>query len=358
MPRNLITSLAVLLILSKPCTLKAQSKFIQEVQKASIDFTATLSSLQKRVAIRPFDDTARVMWNNLPVGLRARAGISIGAMSDDQRRLLHRLLSVSLSSQGYLKATSIMHLDNLLNAYYDSLYARKIIDERLLKQLYDLQWSHRNFYLAFFGQPGDPIWGYKLEGHHLSINFTVRGNELAVTPLFVGTDPAEYMMGEYAGWRPLGQEEDLGLKLVNSLSPAQLKKAVISNNVPGDIITSAESGRRLLDYQGIKAADLNTEQQALLTRIVKEFVFNLEEEKAALAFAKIRQDGIANIYFGWIGSLEESKKHYFVLNGPGFLIEFDNSGFGSANHIHAIWREKGNDFGEDILKKHYKSSRH
>jgi hypothetical protein len=315
--------------------------------------------MQKRMALLPFGDTARIKWNNLPVGMRARAGISIGNMSDAQRKLLHRILSVSLSSQGYLKAISILHLDNLLNAYYDSLYFKKEINERMYKQLVDLKWSHRNFFLAFFGNPGDTAWGYKLEGHHLSINFTFINNKLAVTPFFIGTDPAEYPVNEYAGWRVLGQEEDLGIRLMKSLSQAQQKTAIISDKVPGDIFTGAESGKRLLDYQGIKAATINAEQKRLIQYIIREFVFNMEYEKAQVEYDKIIKAGIDKIYFGWIGPVEENKPHYFVLNGPGFLIEFDNNGFGgNANHIHAIWREKGNENGEDLLKEHYRSNKH
>ncbi len=286
--------------------------------------------------------------------------MSVGNMTDEQRKLFHRILSVSLSSQGYLKASSIMQLDNLLNQYYDSIYYRKEINDTTYGFVRSLLWSSRNYYLAFFGQPTDKIWGYKVEGHHLSINFTFVNDKLSVTPFFVGTDPAEYPITEYAGLRVLGQEEDLGIKLIHLLSETQQKKATMSTAVPGDIITAAESGKRLVNNWGILSSDMTKQQQKVLQYIIREFVFNLEYDKAVAEYEKIQKAGMDKIYFGWIGEYDEKKPHYYVLNGPTFLIEFDNNGGprNSANHIHAIWREKGNEYGEDVLRKHYLTEKH
>jgi len=330
----------------------------EEIRKSVTSFVDGLTTLQKKRALLNFNDTARVKWNNLPVGMRARAGLDIGSMSEEQRKTVHRILSSSLSSQGYLKATSIMHLDNLLNMFVDTMHNRKEIDDSLYRMMRDLKWSHENYYLAVFGNPSaDANWGYKLEGHHLSVNFTFHDHQLSVTPMFVGTDPAEYPILQYAGWRVLSKEEDFGLKLIQSLSAEQKQKATMSKEVPADIITSAERGKRLVDYWGLKGSELNVQQQELLKSIVREFVFNLVYEKAVIEYDKIIKAGIKNVYFGWIGEYEEKKPHYYILNGPTFLIEFDNNGGPrrAANHIHAIWREKGNEFGEDLLKKHYET---
>ncbi len=338
----------------------SQPGYNEEIKQACVKLFNSFNPLQKHAAALSFNDTARIKWNNLPVGLRARAGTSMGNMTDEQRKLVHRILSASLSSQGYLKATGIMHLDNLLNMYYDSLFYKKEISDTTHQFVMSLLWSHKNYFFAFFGQPTDSVWGYKLEGHHLSINFTFVKNKLSVTPFFIGTDPAEYQNSEYAGWRVLGQEEDLGIKLVASLSAAQQKKAVMSSTVPKDIITAAESGKRLVDNWGITGAEMNAQQKAILQYIIREFVFNMEYDKAMIEYEKILKAGIDKIYFGWIGSMDETQPHYYVLNGPTFLIEFDNNGGprNSANHIHAIWREKGNEYGEDVLKKHYLSEQH
>jgi hypothetical protein len=357
MPTKIVLLLCIVLF---HVNANAQSTYSTQIRKASAAFIDALTPLQKRSALLSFGDTARVQWNNLPVGLRARSGISIGDMTEPQRKLLHRMLSVSLSSQGYLKATGVMHLDNLLNMFVDTAYYRKEINDDLRKVLIDLKWTHRNYYLAFFGTASDKNWGFKIEGHHLSVNYTFSGDSVSVTPWFIGTDPAEMSITEYAGWRVLGQEEDLGLSLIHMLTPAQQKKATMQTEVPADIITAAESGKRLVDYWGIKASELTKEQKALLQYIIREYVYNMEYEKATVEYAKILKAGIDNIYFGWIGPYEENKAHYFIVNGPTFIIEFDNAGGPrrAGNHIHTIWREKGNEYGEDVLKKHYLQEKH
>lgn len=351
-----LSSIYLLSALSANC----QAGYVNEIKQYAVSLYNSFDKMQNISGRLNFNDTARLKWNNLPVGLRPREGTSIGNMNEDQRKLLHRILSASLSSQGYLKATSIMHLDDLLNRYYDSLFYKKEINDETHKFLSSLLWSHKNFYFAFFGKPTDSIWGYKVEGHHLSVNFTFVREEISVTPFFVGTDPAEYPNSEYAGWRVLGQEEDLGIKLIELLTPAQQKKATMSTKVPQDIITAAESGKRLVDNWGILGADMNNNQKAILQYIIREFVFNLEYEKASLEYNNILKAGIDKIYFGWIGEYDEKKPHYYVLNGPTFIIEFDNNGgpANGANHIHAIWREKGNEYGEDVLKKHYQMDKH
>ena len=360
MLKYFISGVVLLLISLLPNRTQCQSDYQAEIKQAAIAFVNTLDNLHKHMAVLAFDDTARMKWNNLPVGLRARAGMSVGNMTDEQRKLFHRILSVSLSSQGYLKTSSIMQLDNLLNQYYDTVYYRKVIDSATYGFVRSLLWSPGNYYLAFFGNPSDSVWGYKVEGHHLSVNFTFIKDKLSVTPFFVGTDPAEYPITVNAGLRVLGQEEDLGIKLIHLLSPAQQKKATMRSEVPGDIITAAESGKRLVDNWGLQAAQMTKQQQAVLQYIIREFVFNLEYDKAVIEYDKILKAGIDKIYFGWIGEYGEKVPHYYILNGPTFLIEFDNNGGPrrAANHIHAIWREKGNEYGEDVLKKHYLSTKH
>lgn len=305
-----------------------------------------------------FDDTLRLHWTNLPVGLAERPGIRYGDLSDNSRILLHRLLTNMLSSQGYLKATSIMNLDDILNVVIQAALDRGEITEEQYQNMRDFNWSYNSYYLSFWGKPGmvDP-WGLKFEGHHISINLSVHGDEFAMTPLFLGTDPAEVPYTKYAGLRVLSKEEDYGFRLINSLTPEQKAKATLSQEVPKDIITNPKGPKRIDDYYGIRAGELGEVQQEYLKFLIREYVFNLEQPKADMEYRKILNAGIENIYFAWIGSYESHNPHYYIINGPTFMIEYDNA-MSHGNHIHTIWREKGNDFGEDLLRQHYLEEKH
>jgi Protein of unknown function (DUF3500) len=162
---NLRFSVAIIFIicLSYSPRAGAQQAYHDEIKKYAVELFASFTRTQQMSGKLSFSDTARLKWNNLPVGLRARVGTSIGNMNDEQRKILHRILSASLSSQGYLKATGIMHLDDLLNRYYDSLYYKKELDDKTYNMIRGLLWSHKNYFFAFFGDPSDKVWGYKLE---------------------------------------------------------------------------------------------------------------------------------------------------------------------------------------------------
>ncbi len=293
------------------------------------------------VIVIPFESESRTQWTNLPVGIVNRKGMSIGDMSNTQRIQMQKLLSELLSSRGYLKTTGIMHLDNILERHFN---------------VPRLKWSHKEYYFSFWGEPSlNKPWGFKLEGHHLSLNFTYADMSIAPTPLFFGTDPAEIRETEYAGWRVLGEEEDLGFLFLNSLNEAQKEKAILKDrSVPRDILTNPDSEQRLTEFWGIKASDLDDNQKRLLEYIIEEYLHNLEHDLAHEEMEKIKNAGFDAIYFAWIGNIERTDSQYFLIHGPTFIIEFDNH----RNHIHSIWRNKGNDFGADILKEHLKNSPH
>lgn len=323
-------------------------------------FLKTLSAEQYEKATYSFEDTMRTKWTNLPVGLVPRAGIPYGSLSDSSRLAWHRVLTAILSSQGYLKTTSIMKLDDILNELYKSYLDGGKINQPTYDRIRNLNWSHSNYYISVYGLPysGKP-WSINYGGHHIALTYLQDKNGVSMTPYFIGTDPGEVKTDKYAGLRVLSKEEDYGFMLINLLSPQQKSMTIVSEKIPADIITSPSSSQRIDNYYGISADKMNTEQKILLDLIIEEYVHNLNHTKAHQLMSKIRKNGYKKIYFAWIGSTMNDKPHYYIINSPDILIEYDNVGFNNdGNHIHAILREKGNDFGEDLLMRHYKEVKH
>lgn len=333
---------------------------IEEITSQTLEFTNSLSSSQLNLAQYNFEDTSRSNWTNLPIGLAERPGLRYGELSEASRRAFHRVLTTLLSSHGYLKVTSIMRLDDILNEVYATWHKEKRLPDSAYEEIKSLNWNYENYFISIWGTPNrkEP-WGLKLEGHHISLNLSAAEGSYSMTPLFLGTDPSEVLITKYAGLRVLSTEEDLGFKMINALDDEQKKLATLSQEVPRDILTNPASPQRIDEYQGIKGSDLTSKQKYYLERLILEYVNNLDFEKAHAYEEIIMTSDLNDTYFAWIGSHQQGKPHYYQINSPNFMIEYDNVGFqGTADHIHTIWREKGNDFGEDLLRQHYASHPH
>ena len=311
----------------------------REMAEAANNFLAALTPEQKGKAVFDFKDDQRFDWHFVP---KPRKGLSLQEMTSPQRLLAHALLSSGLSQRGYMKAATIMSLEQIL---------------------YDLEDKapHRNadlYFVTVFGQPGKASWGWRVEGHHLSLNFSLDGDRvLSVTPSFFGANPAEIQSGPRKGLRVLGGEEDLARQLVKSLSADQRKLAIISTDAPRDIITGADRKARVLEPLGIATAALTPPQRELLFALLREYVFRCRAEIADADLKAIKEAGEQKIHFAWAGGLEPGQGHYYRLQGPTFLMEYDNTQ-NNANHIHSVWRDRQNDFGEDLLRKHYEQTTH
>jgi hypothetical protein len=332
----------------------------EKVKSATIGFIQTLEKHQKDSVFIDFTDSARTNWTNLPLGLQARSGLRYGDLSEQSKIAFHKVLSSLFSSQGYLKTFAIMQVDDILHELFEIQFQQGKVNERSMQFIRKLNWDYGNYYVTIAGNPqNESVWGLKFEGHHLSINITAAGDLITMTPLFMGSDPAIVEDTQYAGLRPLSKEEDYGFWLINALDETQKAKATLSEKVPGDIITSPDRPQWLEEYRGIKGSELNEGQQKILHYLIEEYIGNLDHQKAEEYLAKLHARGMEAVYFAWIGSYEPMKAHYYIIHSPDFLIEYDNVGFlDNANHIHSIWREKGNDFGEDILKKHRMDHKH
>jgi hypothetical protein len=309
----------------------------EEMVEAASHFLAALSPEQK--AKCTFDLTAdeRQNWHFIP---RPRKGLPFKELTPAQRNLAHGLLVTGLSQRGYLKATTIMSLEDVLKELEQGKNG-PVRDPEL-------------YYISIFGSPGpQDLWGWRVEGHHLSLNFTVaHGNDVTVTPSFFGSNPGEVRSGPRQGLRVLGAEEDLGRQLVQSLDEEQRKAAIYTNTAPGEIITGADRKAHLLDPAGLSASKMSATQTNLLWSLIKEYVYRYRPELADQDMAKIQQAGVEKIWFAWAGSVDRGQPHYYRVQGPSFLMEYDNTQ-NNANHIHTVWRDLQKDFGEDLLRKHY-----
>jgi hypothetical protein len=276
-----------------------------------------------------------------------RPGIMIKEMNEKQRRLAHDLLRTGLSARGYNKVTSIIELEDILKAIETGGKMARDKEEYLF---------------SVFGTPAAKgNWGWRVEGHHISLRYTIvdgaMKGALASTPMFLGSNPAEVRDGDKKGFRALAEEEDTGRALVTAL-PAELQKQAIVNAVaPTDIVTMNKNDITPLPDQGVLYSTMGPQQQALLMKLIEAYAGVMESDIAAERLARIKAAGLDKIRFAWAGEIEKGKKHYYMVQGPTFLIEYDNTQ-NNGNHIHSVWRDFNGDFGRDLLREHLKSVAH
>ncbi len=325
---------------------------VAEMRGAAVAFLNSLTPELRDQATFTLDDKERKAWSNLPSTSFKREGVSFKEMTPEQRSAGHQLLQSTLSSQGYLKTTGIMHLDEILKGL-----AQKRRPNRTPMFGHDLYW------IGIFGNPQtDKSWGWQLDGHHLALNITVVGDEVSVRPAFMGSDPARLPEGTYSGWMVQKGEDDKGKKLFASLNPKQRAKAVIDDVAPRDVITGPTRGDQLKEPSGLPASELTAAQKDLLMSLIDEYVHNYEHNIAHIQLDKIMDAGFDKLHFAWAGTGKD-KPYYYRIHGPTVIIEFDNHyppgrNSGAVNHIHTVFREPGNDYGEDLLRKHLSESPH
>ena len=311
----------------------ALAKPASEMAAAANSFLESLPPDLREKASRSFDSPARTDWHYVP---RERAGLEFTQMNAAQRTAARQLLRSALSSQGSNKVEQIILLETVLAEIEHGTGPRR---------------DPLAYSFTVFGTPGDGPWAWKIEGHHLSLNFTGRGELIAVTPAFLGANPGQVKQGDRAGVRVLAAEEDLGRALLASLSASQREQAVLSTKAPGDVL--AIPGRELdqVDGSGLPVSAMNAAQQALIEKLLREYAGNLRHELAEQELARIHTAGIDSIRFAWMGSDTPGQGHYYRLSGPTFIIEYDNTQ-NDVNHVHTLWRDRTRDFGRDLLKEH------
>jgi hypothetical protein len=311
-----------------------------EMALAANNFLNALTPEQKATAVIDLKSDERLNWHFIPKN--DRKGLQVKDMTPSQRNLAHALLSAGMSQRGYSKAVTIMSLESILH--------------EMEKGKGNVRDAERYFF-SIFGTPGEKgAWGWRVEGHHFSQNFTiVDGKSVASTPSFMGTNPGMVLEGSRKGLRVLGIEEELARTLVKSLNDEQKKVAIFTNVAPKDIITMADKKVSALPAAGIATGKLNKEQNEQLMKVIKEYIYRVRPDVADADMAKIQKAGVDKITFAWAGSVEQGQGHYYRIQGPTFLLEYDNTQ-NNANHVHAVWRDFNGDFGQDILAQHYKAA--
>jgi hypothetical protein len=292
-----------------------------QIAPAATQFLAALGDDARAKASYAFGDAERQRWHwTTPSGF-PRNGLPLREMDPDQRSLALALLQASVSEAGYQKALDIMSLQN------------------------DLGNDPELYYVTVFGTPGgaEP-WGWRFEGHHLSRNFSVAGTQVSAAPFFLGSWPTVAS----SGLRAMEREEDAARELVTSLEGASRTAAIFRERTLTNHVTQNEPLVSPLEPVGVPAGELDADRQALLLEIIQTYLGVLPESVATPMFERLRGAGIENVRFGWAGSLEPRRPHYYRLQGPTFLLEFDNSRNGGT-HIHSVWRDFDQDFGKHMI---------
>ena len=361
----------------------------KRMASAARELLALLEPEQRARVLFPLaDDEERRHWNYAPM---KRDGLPLLAMAPEQQQAANKLAATGLSRSGYVTAAVIMGLENILDAQEAWSGGRIGVD------VGSERWRDPQLYfVTIFGDPDEATWGWRFEGHHVSIHYTIDdGNVVAPNPTFFGANPAQAAFGGEGRLRPLAAEEDLARELLHALDEDQRSVALVSTAAPPDIVQSnrprVEEGalpiptRRLMGLpndpaweerwraeraglgfgpeqeaavrysatpKGLGAQSLDGSQREMLDALVALYLDRLPDELAESQREVLEAGALAEMHFAWAGGSRPGEPHYYRLQGPRFMVEYDCTQ-NDANHIHAVWRDPEGDFGEDLLARHY-----
>jgi hypothetical protein len=308
------------------------------MNEAAARWLASLSPAQKAKGTFHYLDGERMLWYYPPLN---RHGLPLRDMNANQRELALRLMSTALTPQSYQQARHIIDHELVLGPLE--------VEENTVTFVRDPEL----YYWTLFGEPGgsDP-WGWRVEGHHVSIHFSVWGDKvIAMTPFFYGANPAEVRQGAKQGLRILGHREDLAIELAGTLDAGQRSKAIIHDQAPWDILSYNATRMPIHQEEGLPGSRLSGTQKEILLSLITEYVNQVHPDLATEKLAAIRKDGLDHFRLVWAGATDRSRDHYYRIHGGDFIVEFDNIQNG-ANHIHSVWRDVQNDFAIDVLSEH------
>ncbi len=329
--------------------IKASGVSTAAVRKAADAFIAGLSAEQQKKTLYPVDDVEWRKWDNRH--FPPRQGTSFLEMGEAQRKLAFDLIGSGLSVNGLEKAKNIMLLNGTLAELTNNFK----------------EYGEWLYWITIMGKPSatEP-WGWQLDGHHVIINYFILGDQVVMTPVFMGSEPIRAESGKFKGTVVMQDEQNKGLAFMQALTPEQQKKATLatekgrSNN-----LSEAYKDNLVLDYAGLRASELNATQKKLFLDVVGEFVGNMDSGHARVKMNEVEQY-LGETWFAWIGSAAADGVFYYRIHSPVILIEFDHQGpiaLGRSgptrNHIHTVVRTpNGNDYGTDLLRLHYQQHAH
>jgi len=318
---------------------------VDEMAKAANLFLKSLDKEQTAAAHFPCDDDKREGWYFVPDKFikpaGKRFGLPLTKMNGAQKALASGLVSSALSHKGFMQVQTVMSLEQILH---------EMENENPIR-------NPALYYVSIFGEPSAKgTWSWRYEGHHLSINITiVKGKLLSVTPSFFGSNPATVKEGPIKGLQTLAAEENLARQLVKSLSADQKKKAILAAEAPDDIFTGQD---RKVDKgmftpsKGISQDELNADQQKILHKLIETYALKYRLEIVEQMKERKNLFSAKDVRFAWMGGTEPGQGHYYRVQTPIFLFEYDCTQ-NDANHVHAVWRDFDGDFGADLLRMHY-----
>ncbi|MCR9295997.1 MAG: DUF3500 domain-containing protein [bacterium] len=330
--------------------IKATGVSTAPIVEAAQKFLEVLSDEQCQRTTYPVDDIEWRQWDNRH--FYQRQGVGFNEMSESQREAAFGLMSSSLSAKGLEKSKDIMKLNGTLAELSNNFE----------------EYGEWLYWITIMGEPSESKpWGWQVDGHHLVINYFVLGDQVVMSPVFMGSEPIAAKAGKFEGTNVMQDEQNKGLKLLSSLNSEQRQLAILMQDKPGNNnLTEAYKDNVQLDFAGLPAKDMSEQQQQLLLELIGEYVNNMRPGHAQIKMSEVQQH-LDRTYFAWIGGTTDSSVYYYRIHSPVLLIEFDHqrrvapfrSDQPSREHIHTVVRTpNGNDYGKDLLRQHYQQHAH
>ena len=360
---------------------------------AANELVSSLTAEQRAKAVHPVASPEWTRWNFIPASMFPRNGISFKEMNQTQRQRAHDLIKAGLSQNGYATAASVMQLENVLReiegpsaragapsapASQAAAPAAPAADQPAGTgagargeggQRGGGRGAGRGgdgggapivrdpelYYLTVFGDPSAKgAWGWRLEGHHVSLRFAIDNGRMLVssTPQFLGANPAEvpYGYGPYTGLRVLAAQEDAARALVVALDSKQRTIAIVAPK-PRGFASGTTVKFEPQTPVGLGVSQMSSKHRDMLMKLIDSYASIMPPDIAAERMARIKAAGIDKILFAWSGAIEKGQQYQYQVQGPTFLIEHNNTQ-NNGNHIHAVWRDFNGDFGRDVLAEH------